>query len=81
MSETIDTPGSDAGDAVTDVTMQPCARPSDDTLAALALPHRPFAAGNGWYAHFYYLPGGAPAFKRLTHGDHADVWYRVVAID
>ncbi|MDZ7631563.1 MAG: hypothetical protein U5K74_09495 [Gemmatimonadaceae bacterium] len=45
------------------------------------MPHRPFAEGNGWYAHFFYWPGGAPAYKRLTHGDHADLWYRVVHTD
>ena len=61
-----------------DVTMEPCDRPSDGEVATLEAPFRPFAEGNGWYAHYFYRPGGAPAFKRLTHGDHADLWYRVL---
>ncbi len=76
MPEISDTPSV----TMTDVTMAPCDRPSEDSLAALELPYRPFPEGNGWYAHFFYLPGGAPAIKRLTHGDHADRWYRVVAV-
>lgn len=63
---------------IIDVTMQACDRPSNDVLAGLEEPFRPFAEGNGWYAHYFYHPGGAPAYKRLTHGDHADVWYRPV---
>jgi hypothetical protein len=49
-----------------------------DELAAFETPHRPFAEGNGWYAHYFYQTGGAPAYKRLTHGDHAELWYRVI---
>jgi hypothetical protein len=52
-----------------------CPRPSEAELASLEVPHRPFAEGNGWYAHYFYFPGGRPAFKRLTHGDHDDIWY------
>jgi hypothetical protein len=63
------------------VTLERCNRPSDEEVAALEAPHRPFADGNGWYAHYFYLPGGTPAFKRLTHGDHDDLWYRVLASD
>jgi hypothetical protein len=66
---------------ISDVTMLPCERPGDDTLAALLVPHRPFPEGNGWYAHFFYSAAGEPAYKRLTHGDHADIWYRVAASD
>lgn len=62
-----------------DVTMARCNRPSDAELAGLELPHRPFPEGNGWYAHFFFHPGGAPAYTRLTHGDHADLWYRALA--
>lgn len=63
------------------VTLERCDRPSDDAIAALEVPYRPFAEGNGWYAHHFYHPGGAPAFRRLTHGDHDDLWYRVLAGD
>jgi len=63
----------------TNVTMEPCSRPSDDELAGLELPHRPFPEGNGWYAHFLFHQGGAPAYKRVTHGDHDDRWYRALA--
>ncbi len=63
---------------ITDVTLERCSRPSDDELARLEVPYRPFAEGNGWYAHFLYRAGGVPAYKRLTHGDHADLWYRAV---
>ena len=61
---------------ISDVTELPCTRPSDDELAGLEVPFRPFPQGNGWFAHFFYHPGGAPAYRRLTHGDHADLWYR-----
>jgi len=63
------------------VTLERCDRPSDEEVAALEVPHRPFAEGNGWYAHYFYLPSGTSAFKRLTHGDHDDLWYRVLAGD
>jgi hypothetical protein len=66
-------------DVTTNVTMAPCSRPSDDELANLELPHRPFPEGNGWYAHFLFHPGGAPAYKRVTHGDHDDRWYRALS--
>ncbi len=66
---------------ITDVTLERCNRPSDDELASFEVPYRPFAEGNGWYAHFFYWPGGKPAYKRLTHGDHADLWYRVADAD
>lgn len=62
---------------ITDVTSERCERPSEDELARLEVPYRPFPEGNGWYAHFFYESSGAPAFKRLTHGDHAEIWYRV----
>ena len=61
-----------------DVTLERCDRPSDDEVAALDMPYRPFPAGNGWYAHYFYLVDGTPSYKRLTHGDHADLWYRVL---
>jgi hypothetical protein len=63
---------------ITDVTLAPCNRPSLDELAGLESPYRPFPDGNGWYAHYLYRSGGSPAYKRLTHGDHDDLWYRVV---
>lgn len=61
---------------VMDLDLEPCERPSDEELAGLEVPFRPYAQGNGWYAHYFYRPGGAPAYKRLTHGDHDDVWFR-----
>lgn len=64
---------------IVDVTLEPCSRPSTDELAGLDSPYRPFAEGNGWYAHFFYQSGGTPAYKRLTHGDHAELWFRVVS--
>ena len=66
---------------IIDVTLVACDRPSDDELATLEVPFRPFPEGNGWFAHFFYRPGGAPAFKRLTHGDHADLWFRAAEPD
>ena len=66
-------------DVTTDVIMEHCHRPSDDELATLEIPHRPFPEGNGWYAHFLFHPGGAPAYKRETHGDHDERWFRVVS--
>ena len=60
------------------VTLERCDRPTDGEVAALETPYRPFPEGNGWYAHYFYRPGGTPAYKRLTHGDHADLWYRVL---
>ena len=66
-------------DASIDVIMEPCRRPSDDELATLEIPHRPFPDGNGWYAHFLFHPGGAPAYKRVTHGDHDERWFRAVS--
>jgi hypothetical protein len=55
--------------------LTPCARPSDAQLEGLLTPYRPFPEGNGWYAHFFYHSDGRPAWKRLTHGDHDDIWY------
>jgi len=66
-------------DVTADVTMERCSRPHDDELAGLEIPHRPFPEGNGWYAHFLFHPGGAPAYKRVTHGDHDDRWFRALA--
>ena len=60
------------------VTLERCDRPSDEVVASLEAPYRPFAEGRGWYAHYFFLPGGTPAFKRVTHGDYADLWYRVL---
>jgi hypothetical protein len=64
---------------IANVTLVPCNRPSDEELGLLEVPYRPFAEGNGWYAHYFYRAGGAPAYKRMTHGDHADLWYRAAA--
>ena len=63
---------------ITDVTMERCDRPSEDEFARLEVPFRPFPEGNGWFGHYFYRSGGAPAYKRLTHGDEADLWYRAV---
>ena len=66
---------------IIDVTLEQCNRPGTDELASLEMPFRPFAEGNGWYAHFYYHPGGAPAYKRSTHGDHAEHWYKAAVAE
>jgi len=63
---------------INDVTLERCSRPTEEELAPLEIPYRPIAEGNGWYAHYLYFPGGVPALKRLTHGDHADIWYRAL---
>ncbi len=62
---------------MTEVQMERCGRPAAETLAGLEEPYRPFAEGNGWYAHFFYRQDGSPAFKRVTHGDHDELWYSV----
>jgi hypothetical protein len=58
--------------------LMPCERPPETELVDLETPYRPFSDGNGWYAHYLYFSDGRPAFKRLTHGDHAELWYRAV---
>jgi hypothetical protein len=63
---------------IMDVILAPSSNPFTDELAGFETPCRPFSEGNGWYAHYFYQTGAAPASRRLTVVDHAELWCRLI---
>ena len=49
-----------------------------DELAGRDAPFRPFAEGNGWYARYSDQTGDGPAYKRVSRGDYAELWCRLI---